>query len=119
MQSRYATQLLPLILRQLHADMTLLISYALLMLCHKSRNMNRSTHHGSSATAGLEELYFGIQRVLSAPENYAIAFEAIDGMRGSQIQPLGVIVDADTTTGQIQEALEAALDYGLGQGQCA
>ncbi|KAF2499593.1 hypothetical protein BU16DRAFT_277163 [Lophium mytilinum] len=57
-------------------------SYALLMLCRKSRDINRGSYSGNPAASGLGELYSGIRRVLSALENYAIAFEAIDGMRG-------------------------------------
>jgi hypothetical protein len=53
-------------------------SYALLMLCHKGNEMQSST----AARNGLTELYSGLERVLNALQNYSIAFEAIDGMRG-------------------------------------
>lgn len=55
--------------------------YALLMLCHKSKELGRSLG-ANSAASGLGELYAGLERVLRALENYSSAFEAIDGMRG-------------------------------------
>jgi hypothetical protein len=58
-------------------------SYALLMLCHKSRELGRSPG-ANSAAGGLSELYAGLERVLCALENYSSAFEAIDGMRGKK-----------------------------------
>ncbi|OCK74949.1 hypothetical protein K432DRAFT_437761 [Lepidopterella palustris CBS 459.81] len=60
-------------------------SYALLMLCRKSRSMIRGSGASLAATNGLEELYTGLQRILTTMENYSIAFEAVDGMR-AQIQ---------------------------------
>lgn len=59
-------------------------AYALLMLCHKSRELGRSPGTDSSAS-GLGELYAGLERVLRALENYSSAFEAIDGMRGKTL----------------------------------
>lgn len=53
-------------------------SYALLMLCHKSNE-----HAASNASrTGVAELFAGIERILAALNNYAMAFEAIGGMRG-------------------------------------
>lgn len=56
-------------------------SYALLMLCQKSRDFNRNSTNGLAFQNGLEELYTGLQRVLDALRNYSIAFEALGGMR--------------------------------------
>jgi len=60
-------------------------SYALLMLCQKSRDWNRKATNGAGFQNGLEELYAGLGRVLGALQNYSIAFEALEGMR-AQIQ---------------------------------
>ena len=59
-------------------------SYALLMLCRKSHEWNRNATTGSGLHDGLEELYAGLQRVLGALQNYSLAFEGLDGMRGKQ-----------------------------------
>ena len=59
-------------------------SYALLMLCRKSQEWNRNASVGSGLHEGLEELYAGLQRVLGALQNYSLAFEGLDGMRGKQ-----------------------------------
>jgi hypothetical protein len=57
-------------------------SYALLMLCRKSQEWNRSNPFISAdAQKGLEELLAGLTRVLDALNNYSIAFEALGGMR--------------------------------------
>ncbi|PGG99982.1 hypothetical protein AJ79_08344 [Helicocarpus griseus UAMH5409] len=63
-------------------------SYAMLMLYWKSRviidptntnNMELSPLHGSEELA--DELQYGLECVLAAVRNYAMAFEALDGMR--------------------------------------
>ena len=65
-------------------------SYALLMLCRKSHEWNRNTAIGSGLHDGLEELYAGLQRVLGALQNYSLAFEGLDGMRGEQFLHLSL-----------------------------
>lgn len=82
-------------------------SYALLMLCQKSRDWNRGATNGAAFRNGLEELYSGLSRVLAALQNYSIAFEALEGMRG-KVSTL--IVSAFVLThaaGQIQEAFDS------------
>ena len=59
-------------------------SYALLMLCRKSHEWNRTAAIGTDYHDGLEELYAGLQRVLGALQNYSLAFEGLDGMRGKR-----------------------------------
>jgi hypothetical protein len=59
-------------------------SYALLILCRKSQEWNRNAAIGSGLHDCLEELYAGLQRVLGALQNYSLAFEGLDGMRGKQ-----------------------------------
>ena len=56
--------------------------YALLMLCHRTREMNQSRSNDHAVNRGLEELYAGLHRILDTLKNYSIAFEALDGMRG-------------------------------------
>ncbi|EXJ75979.1 uncharacterized protein A1O5_00487 [Cladophialophora psammophila CBS 110553] len=64
--------------------------YTLLTLCYKSLEMRCVNQRSSAADKGLEDLYAGVGRVLRALQNYAIAFEALNGM-----------------TQQVEEALEA------------
>jgi len=84
--------------------------YALLMLCHKSRELGRSAGTNSAAS-GLGELYAGLERVLRALENYSSAFEAIDGMRGKNFH-LGIdcILRLTLSIVQIQEAFDLVKD---------
>ncbi|KAH0837291.1 hypothetical protein AYO21_09998 [Fonsecaea monophora] len=64
--------------------------YTLLTLCYKSLEMQCINQRSSAADKGIDDLYAGVGRVLSALQNYAIAFEALNGM----VQ-------------QVEEALEA------------
>jgi hypothetical protein len=54
--------------------------YTLLTLCYKSLEMRCFTTRSPTVDKGLEELYAGVDRVLKALQNYAIAFEALSGM---------------------------------------
>lgn len=54
--------------------------YTLLTLCYKSLEMQCINQRNPAADKGLEDLYAGVGRVLSALKNYAIAFEALNGM---------------------------------------
>ncbi len=63
-------------------------SYALLMLCQKSQDFNRNSTNGMAFRSGLEELYSGLHRVLGALQNYSIAFEALEGMKGEYMTAL-------------------------------
>jgi hypothetical protein len=82
-------------------------SYALLMLCHKSLERRRSSSDYSSAPSGLGELYVGLERILCALQNYSVAFEAIDGMRGKSISPQdGTVLVLTLHLVQIQEAFD-------------
>ena len=56
--------------------------YTLLTLCYKSLEIQCVNHRSSAADKGLEDLYSGVDRVLRALKNYAIAFEALNGMTG-------------------------------------
>ncbi|OAP60358.1 hypothetical protein AYL99_05360 [Fonsecaea erecta] len=64
--------------------------YTLLTLCYKSMEMQCVNQRSSAADKGIEDLYAGVSRVLKALQNYAVAFEALNGM----VQ-------------QVEEALEA------------
>jgi hypothetical protein len=44
--------------------------------------MQCANQRSVAADKGLEELYAGVGRVLKALQNYAIAFEALNGMTG-------------------------------------
>jgi len=55
--------------------------------------MQCANQRSVAADKGLEELYAGVGRVLKALQNYAIAFEALNGM-----------------TEQVEEVLEALKD---------
>ena len=61
-------------------------SYAMLMLCHKTRIMNcndfTDKQNDSLVSNLLGQLRHGLQMVLGALKNYSVAFEALDGMRG-------------------------------------
>lgn len=54
--------------------------YTLLTLCYKSLEMKCINQRNPAADKGLEDLYAGVGRVLSALKNYAVAFEALNGM---------------------------------------
>jgi hypothetical protein len=54
--------------------------YVLLTLCYRSREMQCIFQRSMAADKGLEELYSGVARVLAALQNYAVAFEALNGM---------------------------------------
>lgn len=56
--------------------------YTLLTLCYRSREVQCTNQRSVAADKGLEELYAGVGRVLKALQNYAIAFEALNGMTG-------------------------------------
>ena len=60
--------------------------YAMLMLHRKSRALENDGYTATqtgSPTSSLEALLRdGLQSVVGALENYVIAFEALDGMRG-------------------------------------
>lgn len=61
--------------------------YTLLTLCYKSLEVQCINHRSSAAEKGLEDLYTGVGRVLKALQNYAIAFEALNGMTGTFVPP--------------------------------
>ncbi|KIW85308.1 hypothetical protein Z517_00698 [Fonsecaea pedrosoi CBS 271.37] len=54
--------------------------YTLLTLCYKSLEMQCINQRSSAADKGIDDLYAGVGRVLRALQNYAIAFEALNGM---------------------------------------
>lgn len=56
-------------------------SYALLMLCQKTRSTNDASSN-QMASGLLNQLGQGLQKVVGALENYSISFEALSGMRG-------------------------------------
>ncbi|MCJ1301783.1 hypothetical protein MMC08_004584 [Hypocenomyce scalaris] len=60
-------------------------SYAMLMLCHKTRVINcndfTDKQNDSLVSNLLGQLRHGLQMVLGALKNYSVAFEALDGMR--------------------------------------
>lgn len=58
-------------------------SYALLMLCQRSRDIIHNSSSNAAFYNGLEELHCGLQRIIAALQNYSIAFEALDGMKGA------------------------------------
>ncbi|WEW60985.1 hypothetical protein PRK78_006474 [Emydomyces testavorans] len=59
-------------------------TYAMLMLYYKSRVTKQEVdkNSGTNLDQSHEKLKHGLQCVISAVRNYAIAFEALDGMRG-------------------------------------
>lgn len=70
-------------------------SYAMLMLCHRTREINGISRRdivklpqtASLAPDLLEQLSNGVRLVLEALDNYSIAFEALDGMRRKHAYP--------------------------------
>ncbi|KAH8891105.1 hypothetical protein GQ53DRAFT_649366 [Thozetella sp. PMI_491] len=64
-------------------------AYALLMVHHKTKSLYPQSEYGSSLVESLlKRLHHGLASVLSTLENYAAAFEALGGMRGSLPFPL-------------------------------
>ncbi|GAT21331.1 C6 zinc finger domain protein [Aspergillus luchuensis] len=62
-------------------------SYAMLMIYYKARGEKRSPESGTDNTPNpsdrlIEEIRKGLERIIATVTNYAIAFEALDGMRG-------------------------------------
>ena len=61
-------------------------SYALLMLCHKTRAMNANDFtecpNDPLVNSLLSQLHHGLKVVVGALQNYSIAFEALGGMKG-------------------------------------
>ncbi|BCR98031.1 uncharacterized protein AKAW2_31350S [Aspergillus luchuensis] len=61
-------------------------SYAMLMIYYKARGEKRSPESGTDNTPNpsdrlIEEIRKGLERIIATVTNYAIAFEALDGMR--------------------------------------
>lgn len=84
-------------------------SYALLMLCHRSCNANSGLMRSPAFHSGLEELHCGIQRIITTLQNYSIAFEALDGMKGKcTLIKLLILTVLILISGQIEEAFQLA-----------
>jgi hypothetical protein len=66
-------------------------SYALLMIFYKATvEKQMSPGYGNESTNSasdrlIEEIRQGLERVIETVKNYAIAFEALDGMRGRKL----------------------------------
>lgn len=59
----------------------------MLMIYYKARGEKRSPESGTDNTPNpsdrlIEEIRKGLERIIATVTNYAIAFEALDGMRG-------------------------------------
>lgn len=75
-------------------------TYAMLMLHYRSRALTQQAdgvnHQPLEADELADELYWGLNCVVSAVNDYSMAFEALGGMKGQSVSPRRILAFTNT-----------------------